>query len=152
LVISPRETLSMGFRVLVSLHPAIQATGRLTLAPAGLPPAEHTSLHWTHNWSLIFWINIPLGFLAFLASREALKRLPRHERPHKLDILGSLLMVAAAIALLLALTSGGTRFPWSSVPILGLFALSASLWVVFATRLLWAPEPFLPLSILANQV
>src|ERR1035437_5977482 len=39
----------MGFRVLVSLHPAIQATGRLTLAPAGLPPAEHTSLHWTHN-------------------------------------------------------------------------------------------------------
>src|SRR5664280_1646690 len=39
----------MGFRVLVSLHPAIQATGRLTLAPAGLPPAEHTSLHWAHN-------------------------------------------------------------------------------------------------------
>jgi len=104
------------------------------------------------NWSLIFWINIPLGFLAFLASREALKRLPRHERPHKLDILGSLLMVAAAIALLLALTSGGTRFPWSSAPILGLFALSAALWVVFATRLLWAPEPFLPLNILANQV
>jgi MFS family permease len=104
------------------------------------------------HWSLIFWINIPLGFLAFLASREALKRLPRHERPHKLDILGSLLMVAAAIALLLALTSGGTRFPWSSAPILGLFTLSAALWVVFATRLLWAPEPFLPLNILANQV
>ena len=39
----------MGFRVLVSLHPAIQATGRLTLAPAGFHPAEHTSLHWTHN-------------------------------------------------------------------------------------------------------
>jgi hypothetical protein len=49
LAISPRETLSMGFRVLVSRHPAIQATGRLTVAPAGLPPAEHTSLHWTHN-------------------------------------------------------------------------------------------------------
>ena len=49
LVISPRETLSIGFRVLVSLHPAIQTTGLLTLAPAGLSPAEHTSLHWTHN-------------------------------------------------------------------------------------------------------
>ena len=104
------------------------------------------------HWSLIFWINIPLGFSAFLASREALKQLPRHERPHKLDILGSLLMVAAAIALLLALTSGGTRFFWSSAPILGLFTLSAALWVLFAIRLLWAPEPFLPLSILANQV
>jgi hypothetical protein len=41
--------LSMGFRVSVSLHPAIQATGRLTFAPAGLIPAEHTSLRWTHK-------------------------------------------------------------------------------------------------------
>ena len=49
LVISPKETLSIGFRVLVSLHPAIQTTGLLTLAPAGLSPAEHTSLRWTHN-------------------------------------------------------------------------------------------------------
>jgi len=39
----------MGFRVSVSLHPAIQATGRLTFAPAGLIPAEHTSLRWTHK-------------------------------------------------------------------------------------------------------
>jgi len=39
----------MGFRVSVSLHPAIQATGRLTFAPAGSIPAEHTSLRWTHK-------------------------------------------------------------------------------------------------------
>src|SRR5271167_1994068 len=49
LVVSPRETLSIGFRVLVSRHPAIQTTGRLTFAPAGLSPAEHASLRWTHN-------------------------------------------------------------------------------------------------------
>src|SRR5271169_3352126 len=46
---SRRETLSIGFRVLVSRHPAIQTTGLLTLAPAGLSPAEHASLRWTHN-------------------------------------------------------------------------------------------------------
>ena len=39
----------MGFRVLVSRHPAIQATGLLTVTPAGLSPAEHASLRWTHN-------------------------------------------------------------------------------------------------------
>src|SRR6516165_2301647 len=39
----------MGFRVLVSRHPAIQTTELLTLAPAGLSPAEHPSLYWTHN-------------------------------------------------------------------------------------------------------
>jgi hypothetical protein len=41
--------LSMGFRVLVSLHPAIQATGRLALAPAGLAPARRTCLVWTRD-------------------------------------------------------------------------------------------------------
>ena len=36
-------------RLLLSRHPAIQTTGLLTVAPAGLPPAEHASLNWTHN-------------------------------------------------------------------------------------------------------
>ena len=40
--------LSIGFRVLVSRHPAIQATGLLASTPAGLSPAEHASLRWTH--------------------------------------------------------------------------------------------------------
>ena len=44
-----RITLSMGFRYSVSLVPAIYATGLLILTPAGLSPAEHTSLCWTHN-------------------------------------------------------------------------------------------------------
>jgi transposase InsO family protein len=53
LVVSPRETLSIGFRILISLHPAIRTTGRLTFSPAGLPPAEHTSLNWTHFRTII---------------------------------------------------------------------------------------------------
>ena len=54
----------MGFRVLVSLHPAIQATGRLTFAPAGLIPAEHTSLRWTHNRTCSFPASgFPTGFI-----------------------------------------------------------------------------------------
>lgn len=53
----------MGFRVLVSRHPAIQTTGLLTLAPAGLSPAEHTSLHWTHNRACRFpALGFPIGF------------------------------------------------------------------------------------------
>ncbi|MCW7077311.1 MAG: hypothetical protein OCU18_08560 [Candidatus Syntrophoarchaeum sp.] len=39
----------MSFRYSVSLLPAIQATGLLILALAGLTPAEHASLCWTHN-------------------------------------------------------------------------------------------------------
>ena len=42
-------TLSMGFRSLVSLLPAIQATRLLAFALAGLSPAERASLRWTHT-------------------------------------------------------------------------------------------------------
>jgi Integrase core domain len=41
--------LSMGFRSLISRLPAIQATGLLALALAGLFPAERASLCWTHQ-------------------------------------------------------------------------------------------------------
>src|SRR5215470_829212 len=74
--------------------------------------AEH--LH----WSLIFWINLPLGLVAFLMTNNVLKRLPRHaRRRHKLDIVGAAMMMVATITLLLALTWGGTRYAWSSLPI-----------------------------------
>jgi hypothetical protein len=39
----------MGFRDAVSFLPAIQATRLLTFTLAGLAPAEHASLRWTHN-------------------------------------------------------------------------------------------------------
>ena len=45
----PCIALSMGFKRSVSLPFAIQATRSLTLTLAGLTPAEHISLRWTHN-------------------------------------------------------------------------------------------------------
>ena len=104
------------------------------------------------HWSLIFWINVPLGALAYLLTNNLLKRLPRHERPHKLDIVGATLMMTATLSLLLALTWGGTRYAWASPTILGLVAASVMLWLLFALQLARAPEPFLPISILRNAV
>jgi EmrB/QacA subfamily drug resistance transporter len=108
--------------------------------------AEH--LH----WSLIFWINVPLGLGAALLTHINLKRIPRHERKHKLDVLGAGLMMAAAIALLLALTWGGTHYSWTSPVIVGLIAGSLILSVLFGLRLTRAAEPFLPLTVLNNPV
>jgi EmrB/QacA subfamily drug resistance transporter len=104
------------------------------------------------HWSVIFWLNVPLGLVAALLTGHAMRRLPRHERPHKLDLTGAALMTAAATALLLALTSGGTRVPWLSPTIFGLVGASILLGVIFAWWLRRAPEPFLPLAVLANPV
>jgi len=49
LLITPKVTLSIGFRDLVTLLSAIQATGLLAFTLTGLSPVEHTSLSWTHN-------------------------------------------------------------------------------------------------------
>ena len=106
----------------------------------------------TLHWSVIFWINVPLGLLAYWQTSEALKRLPRHERPHKLDILGAGLMTGATMTLLLALSWGGTYYPWTSMPIATLVGGSALLWAIFAWRLRTADEPLIPLDILANPV
>ena len=104
------------------------------------------------HWSLIFWINLPLGLAALVMTNAVLRRVPFQPRKHALDLVGALLMMAAAIALLLALTWGGTRYPWLSLPVGLLFLGSATLWGLFAWRLLAAKEPFLPLTILANPV
>jgi EmrB/QacA subfamily drug resistance transporter len=108
--------------------------------------AEH--LH----WSFIFWVNLPLGAGAYLLTNHVLKLLPRHDRPHRIDVTGALAMVAATVALLLALSIGGDTGVWGSAEVLGLFAASAVFWILFALRLARAAEPFIPLSVLNHAV
>jgi EmrB/QacA subfamily drug resistance transporter len=104
------------------------------------------------HWSMIFWINLPLGAVALAMTNRVLRRLPRHERPHRLDIFGAALMVGAAIALLLALSWGGNRYGWDSVQIWALLGVSALLWMLFVWRLRTAPEPFIPLTMVREPV
>ena len=109
------------------------------LAGAGGPVlggviAEH--LH----WSLIFWLNLPLAFVAALLSHRQLKLLPVHERAHKIDLVGAALMMLAAIALLLALTWGGTRYPWLSQQIGFLTIAAAALSALFIWWVLHTPR------------
>jgi EmrB/QacA subfamily drug resistance transporter len=104
------------------------------------------------HWTMIFWINLPLGLLALWMTDRTLRKLPRHDRPHKLDVLGAVLMVGAAMALMLAMSWGGTRYGWASAPILGLLIGAVALWLLFALRVATAPEPFIPLAILREPI
>jgi EmrB/QacA subfamily drug resistance transporter len=104
------------------------------------------------HWSLIFWINLPIGFVAYLMTNGVLRRLPRHERPHKLDVIGAVLMVLATVALLLALSWGGGTYAWNSSEILALLIGSAVASVLFVVRLVTAPEPFIPLPVMFDRV
>ena len=104
------------------------------------------------DWTVIFWINLPLGLLSLLISNGQLRRLPRHERPHRLDFVGAGLVMLATATLIAAFDLGGNGFDRGSAPIMGLAALSASSWVGFAVRLRTAPEPLVPLGVLSNRI
>ncbi|RWL77368.1 MAG: MFS transporter [Mesorhizobium sp.] len=108
--------------------------------------AEH--LH----WSLIFWINLPIGFLAMAIINNPLKKLPITAKHHRIDGLGAVLLVVATALLLLALSWGGSTYPWFSSEILGLVACSALVWALFALRLLKAAEPLISLDVLGNRI
>jgi EmrB/QacA subfamily drug resistance transporter len=106
--------------------------------------------HW--HWSMIFWLNVPLGLLAAALLSHSMKRLPAAGRRHALDFFGAALVMAAATLLLLALTTGGTRVPWLSPTIFALLGGSILLTVMVAWWLRHTAEPFLPLNVLANSV
>jgi EmrB/QacA subfamily drug resistance transporter len=108
--------------------------------------AEH--LH----WSAIFWMNIPMGTIALALTSTLLRRLPRHDRPHRLDILGALLMLTSGVSLMLALNVAGVRFQWTSFPILALGAFALVTGLGFVLRLITAPEPLIPISILTSPI
>jgi len=108
--------------------------------------AEH--LH----WSLIFWINLPIGFLAMAIINNPLRKLPIAAKNHRIDGLGAVLLVIATSLLLLALNWGGSAYPWFSREILELVACSAVFWAFFALRLLRASEPLISLEVLSNPI
>ena len=103
------------------------------------------------HWSVIFWMNIPLGIIAVATTFTLLRGLPRHDRPHQLDFLGAGLIMAASSSFMLALSMGGVNYPWLSTPILALFAAALLLGAAFIVRLRTAPEPLIPLTILSSR-
>jgi EmrB/QacA subfamily drug resistance transporter len=104
------------------------------------------------HWSVIFWINIPMGLAALAITTWLLRRLPRYERPHRLDLIGAALIVAASVSFMLALSLGGAGYPWTSRPVLALFAAALGMGGLFVLRLLTAPEPLIPISILRHPI
>jgi EmrB/QacA subfamily drug resistance transporter len=102
------------------------------------------------HWSAIFWLNIPLGLAALVVTNALLRNLPRHDRPHRLDVIGALLIVTASVSFMLALNLGGRNYPWLSPPVLLLFALSLAIGIGFVLRLMTAPEPLIPIDVLLN--
>ena len=102
------------------------------------------------RWLMIFLWNFPLCAVAVAIALTVLRRLPRRERQHRLDVVGAVLVIAASSSFLLALNLGGIRYPWLSPPIAALFVCALVLGAGFVLHLRTAIEPLIPIAILAD--
>lgn len=108
--------------------------------------AEH--LH----WSMIFWINVPLGLVSLALLVPKMGRIPVFHRRRKVDWTGGLLLMTSAVVFLLVLTWGGNRFTWLSREIAAMLGVSLVLAAVFVRHARKTSEPFLPLSLIGGSV
>jgi EmrB/QacA subfamily drug resistance transporter len=108
--------------------------------------AEH--LH----WSMIFWINLPLGLFSLSMLLPKMSKIPVFHRRRKVDWLGGILLMASAVVVMLVLTWGGNRYPWLSPMIVAMVGASVALATSFVWHALRAREPFLPLPLMGGKV
>ncbi|MFG2006470.1 MFS transporter [Spirillospora sp. NPDC048911] len=95
------------------------------------------------SWRWVFYINIPIGILTLIVIAAVLHATSVREQ-HKIDYLGTLLIVGWAVGLVLMTTWGGTEYAWTSPQIIGLGAGSVVLIVVWVFVELRATEPIMP--------
>src|SRR5882724_3913082 len=108
--------------------------------------AEH--LH----WSMIFWINVPLGLASLAMLLPKMGKIPVFHRKRKVDWLGGVLLMASAVVFMLVLTWGGNRYLWLSPVIVAMVGASVALALAFVWHARNAEEPFLPLSLMGGTV
>ena len=104
------------------------------------------------TWRWVFWINLPIGIGALIASQVTLKKLAAKRLRHKIDYLGAILVVSSVCCVLLVTTMGGEEVPWDSLTIKALAAGAVVLFVgcIFQER--QASEPILPPRLFHNRV
>lgn len=102
------------------------------------------------SWRWTFWINLPLGVIAFTAMALTLK-LPKHKLTAPIDWLGLVLMDVAAVAIVLVATWGGSEYAWSSPVIIGMGVVGLACLVAFVLAERRAVEPILPYEVMTNR-
>ncbi|KAL9121436.1 MAG: hypothetical protein Q9187_002006 [Circinaria calcarea] len=112
----------------------------------------------TTSWRWVFWLNLPIGAVAFILLLAFLqvnyeKESTWREKIKRIDFAGNAIFILSVISILCALTNGGTSWLWLSwrtifTLIIGFTGLG--LFYIFETSKLCV-EPTLPPQLFANR-
>jgi EmrB/QacA subfamily drug resistance transporter len=99
------------------------------------------------SWSIVFWINLPIGFAAFVMFAVFLhERL--EPRPHQVDYLGSALLALGAGAVMMALVQSASLPTTAMIALLSVGAAALTALVAHERR---TAEPMLALRLWRNR-
>jgi EmrB/QacA subfamily drug resistance transporter len=103
------------------------------------------------GWRWLFYLTLPIGIVAFVFIFKFL-HLEHTRKSGKVDLLGMITLTPALVVGLLATTWGGTSYEWSSPVIIGMYAVTAVLLVIFVIIENRVAEPLLPMHMLARPI
>jgi EmrB/QacA subfamily drug resistance transporter len=103
------------------------------------------------DWHWLFWIFLPIGFIAFALIWTMFPKITNGQR-QSVDYLGSLFMTTTLVPLLLAFSWAGTEYKWGSPQILGLLSVTIVSAVIFVFIESKAKNPIMPMHLFKNNV
>ncbi|MDK3255613.1 MDR family MFS transporter [Blastococcus capsensis] len=112
--------------------------------------AGQSSILGLDGWRWIFWINVPLGILAFIAVSRVL-HLPHERREHRIDWPGALALITFLVPLLIIAEQGRT-WGWTSGRALACYAVGAVGFALFVlAERAYRDDALLPLRMFGNR-
>jgi EmrB/QacA subfamily drug resistance transporter len=102
------------------------------------------------GWRWVFFVNLPIGLVAWLAGRVVLPSTSPDTSKAVPDYLGALLICLSLGLLVLGLTQGPT-WGWSTAGVIGSFALAVVLGALFVVRCARHDEPVLDLRLFQSR-
>ncbi|MDO7905969.1 MDR family MFS transporter [Paenibacillus sp. JX-17] len=103
------------------------------------------------RWEWIFYINLPLGLIAFIFIAFFYKESRQHQR-QQIDWGGAVTLIGAVVCLMFGLELGGKKFPWDSWQILGLFGGFVVLGLAFILFERSAREPIISFKMFKDRI
>jgi EmrB/QacA subfamily drug resistance transporter len=114
------------------------------LAVATGPTLGALLITWT-GWRAVFFVNLPIGLLAWVVGRRVLVDPPRRQAAAP-DYPGVVLL-AGSLALFVLAISEGSDWGWTSAGVLGCLVVGAVVMVLFLVRSAHHAEPVLDLTL-----
>ncbi len=103
------------------------------------------------GWRWVFYVNMPVGIVAILTAGIVLPKFV-NKRKHIIDFPGAVTLIAGTVPLLLAFSWAGTQYDWGSWQIIGLFAFSAVMLIIFVLIEMRAVEPIISPRLFKNSI